>query len=150
MVWPWLVQMGQGRGGLYSYQRLENLIGCDIYNADQILPVHQSLKIRNQIRLTPQENPTFDVCAIEPDSSLILRGEIPNPQGKPTTWIWAFVLTPIDEQSTRLILRSRLDYASSFGNSMMWRVFSDPIAYNMERKMLQGIKTRAEAFNTLG
>jgi hypothetical protein len=144
-IWPWLVQMGQGRGGLYSYERLENLVGCDIHNADRIMPEHQNLEVGDQVRLTPQENPSFDVAAIEPDSALILRGDIPSSQGKPTTWIWIFYLNPVDEGPTRLILRSRLDYASKFGNTLMWRVFTDPIAFNMERKMLQGIKVRAEA-----
>ncbi len=145
VIWPWLVQMGQGRGGLYSYQRLENLIGCDIHNADRIISEHQNLKVGDRVRLTPQDNPSFDVATIVPDSTLILRGEIPNPQGKPTTWIWIFYLNPIQEGTTRLILRSRLDYASSFGNTLMWRVFTDPIAFNMERQMLQGIKARVEA-----
>jgi hypothetical protein len=144
-IWPWLVQMGQGRGGLYSYQRLENLIGCDIHNAGRIIPEHQNLKVGDRVRLTPQDNPSFDVVAIVPDSTLILRGDIPSPQGKTTTWIWIFYLNPIQEGTTRLILRSRLDYASSFGNTLMWRVFTDPIAFNMERKMLQGIKARVEA-----
>ena len=144
-IWPWLVQMGQGRGGLYSYELLENLIGCDIHNADPIIPEHQNLKVGDQVRLTPEDNPAFDVAAIVPDSTLILRGDIPSPQGKPTTWIWVFYLNPIDEGTTRLILRSRLDYAPSVGNTLMWRVFTDPVAFNMERKMLQGIKARAEA-----
>jgi hypothetical protein len=52
-------------------------------------------------------------------------------------------LNPIDEGATRLILRSRLDCTSNIGNTLMWRVFSDHIAFNMERKMLQGIKARA-------
>jgi hypothetical protein len=144
-IWPWLVQMGQGRGGLYSYQRLENLIGCDIHNADRIMPEHQNLQVGDKVRLTPQDNPALDVAAIVPDSALILCGDIPSSQGKPTIWIWIFYLNPIDEDTTRLILRSRLDYASGFGNTLMWRVFTDPIAFNMERKMLQGIKARADA-----
>ena len=144
-IWPWLVQMGQGRGGLYSYQRLENLIGCDIHNADRIMPEHQNLQVGDKVRLTPQDNPALDVAAIVPDSALILCGVIPSSQGKPTIWIWIFYLNPIDEDTTRLILRSRLDYASGFGNTLMWRVFTDPIAFNMERKMLQGIKARADA-----
>jgi hypothetical protein len=144
-IWPWLVQMGQGRGGLYSYQRLENLIGCDIHNADRILPEHQNLKVGDKVHLTPQEDPAFYVTAIVPDSILVLRGDIPSAQGKPTTWIWIFRLNPIDESITRLILRSRLDYALSFVNTLMWRVLTDPIAFNLERKMLQGIKARAEA-----
>ena len=149
-IWPWLVQMGQGRGGLYSYERLENLVGCDIHNADRILPEHQNLEAGDKVRLTPQENPSFDVAAIVPDSTLILRGDIPSSQGTPTTWIWIFHLNPIHDGATRLILRSRLDYASNFGNTLMWRVFTDPVAFNMERKMLQGIKMRAEAAASRG
>ena len=37
-VWPWIVQLGQGRGGFYSYDFLENLVGCDIHGADRIVP----------------------------------------------------------------------------------------------------------------
>ncbi|MDJ0756300.1 MAG: hypothetical protein QNJ45_22405 [Ardenticatenaceae bacterium] len=140
-IWPWLVQMGQGRGGLYSYQRLENLIGCDIHNADCILPEHQQLRVGDKIGISPDM--AFDVAAIEPERALILRGDMPS-DGKPTTWIWAFVLQPIDKNRTRLILRSRLSCARTFTNMLIWRVFTDPIAFNMERKMLQGIKIRAE------
>ena len=53
-VWPWLVQMGQGRGGLYSYDGLENLIGCDIHSADHILPEHQNLQVGDQILFGPE------------------------------------------------------------------------------------------------
>lgn len=144
-IWPWLVQLGQGRGGFYSYQRLENLVGCDIQNADRIIPELQDIKVGDLVRLGPEGMPAFDVAAIEPMSALILRGDITNKERKPTIWIWAFVLTPVDKQSTRLILRTRLDYASGFGNTVMWRVFTDPLSFNMERKMLQGIKRRAEA-----
>jgi hypothetical protein len=38
-VWPWLVQLGQGRGGLHSYDWLENLVGCEVHSADRILPL---------------------------------------------------------------------------------------------------------------
>ena len=144
-VWPWLVQMGQGRGGLYSYERLENLVGCDMHNADEILPHFQELNIGDQIRLGPEGYPAFEVAAIVPGIALILRGDTPNPAGKPTTWIWIFFLAPIDEQTSRLLLRSRLDYEPSPGNEISWRVFTDPIAFNMEREMLRGIRRRVEA-----
>jgi hypothetical protein len=144
-IWPWLVQMGQGRGGLYSYERLENLLGLNIDNADRIIPEFQDLAVGDQVRLGPEGSPSFDVAAIHPGIALILRGDIPNPQQKPTVWIWIFYLDPLNENKTRLILRSRLDYEPNFGNHLMWRGFTDPIAFNMERKMLQGIKTRAEA-----
>lgn len=144
-IWPWLVQLGHGRGGFYSYMKLENMAGCDIQNADRIKKQHQELKIGDKVRLGPEGYPAFDVAAIKPEIALILRGDIPSPQRKPITWIWIFYMDPIDEITTRLILRSRLDYEPNIGNAVMWRVFTDPIAFNMEHKMLQGIKTRAEA-----
>jgi len=138
-IWPWLVQMGQGRGGLYSYQRLENLVGCDMHNADRILAEHQHIGVGDKIRLTPEgRGPFFVVSAIEPGRAVILGGDDP-----PTTW--AFVLEPIDRKSTRLIIRFRQQYERRFGNVLGWRVFTDPINFWMERKMLQGIKARAEA-----
>jgi hypothetical protein len=143
-VWPWLVQMGQGRGGLYSYARLENLIGCEMQNADAILPDFQALNVGDQIRLGPEGYPAFEVAAIVSEIVLILRGHMPNPTGEPTTWIWTFFLHPIDTDATRLILRSRLSFEPSLGNQVAWRVFTDPIAFNMERKMLVGIRRRAE------
>lgn len=143
-VWPWLVQLGQGRGGLYSYQRLENLIGCDIHNADHILPEFQDLKIGDRVRLGPEGYPAFDVYDIKPAIALVLVGITPG-KSMPTTWVWSFLLNPIDESNTRMILRSRLDCESSVSNTIIWRVFTDPISFNMERKMLQGIKARAES-----
>lgn len=144
-IWPWLVQLGQGRGGFYSYQRLENLAGCNIHNADQILPELQDLYVGDLVRLGPEGYPAFEVAAIERDVALILRGDTPSPKGDPTTWIWIFYLNPLDGHTTRLILRTRLSYDPNLGNTVMWRIFTDPISFNMERKMLQGIKARAEA-----
>jgi len=138
-VWPWLVQMGQGRGGLYSYERLENLVGCDMRNADRILPEHQQIAVGDRVRLVPEgRGPYFLVLAIEPNRAIILGGDDP-----PTTW--GFILTALDANRTRLIIRSRQDYERKFGNVLGWRVFTDPISFWMERKMLQGIKKRAEA-----
>jgi hypothetical protein len=138
-VWPWLVQMGQGRGGLYSYERLENLVGCDMHNADQILPEYQHLEVGDKVRLVPEgRDPYFLVSAIQPGRAIILGGDDP-----PTTW--AFVLEPIDDNSTRLIVRWRQDYEPSIGNTIGWRLVTDPITFVMERKLLQGIKARVEA-----
>lgn len=143
-VWPWVVQLGQGRGGFYSYQSLENLAGCKIVNADQIIPEFQSVEIGDKVRLGPDGYPAFDVADVMPEVALILQGDIQDAQENITTWIWIFYLHPINEHVTRLILRTRLTYADSVGNSLMWRVFTDPISFNMERKMLQGIKSRVE------
>ena len=138
-VWPWLVQMGQGRGGLYTYERLENLAGCDMHNADQIIAEYQHLVIGDKVRLVPEgREPYFIVSAIEPGQALILAGDDP-----PTTW--AFILEPIDDNATRLIIRWRQDYESTPANVIGWRLVTDPITFVMERKMLQGIKARVEA-----
>ena len=141
-VWPWLVQMGQGRGGLYSYERLENLVGCDMYNADRIIPEHQHLEVGDKIRLVPEgREPYFLVSAIQPGKAIILIGDDPS-----TTW--AFVLEPIDDKTTRLIIRWRQDYEPTLGNVIGWRLVTDPITFVMERKLLQGIKLRVESSTT--
>ena len=141
-VWPWLVQMGQGRGGLYSYERLENLVGCDMHNADRIIPEHQHLEVGDKIRLVPEgREPYFLVSAIQPGKAIILGGDDP-----PTTW--AFVLEPIDDKTTRLIIRWRQDYEPTLGNVIGWRLVTDPITFVMERKLLQGIKLRVESSTT--
>ncbi len=138
-IWPWLVQMGQGRGGLYSYVKLENLANCDMHNADRILPECQHLEEGDKVRLSQDENvPCFVVTAIEPGRAIILGGDDP-----PTSW--GFILDPIDEISTRLIIRYRQDFEPTPGNVIGWRVFTEPIHFNMERKMLQGIKARVES-----
>ena len=137
-IWPWLVQMGQGRGGLYSYVKLENLANCDMHNADRIIPEYQHLDVGDEVRLSQDENvPCFVVTAIEHGRAIILGGDDP-----PTSW--GFILDPIDENSTRLIIRYRQDFEPTPGNVIGWRVFTEPIHFNMERKMLQGIKARVE------
>ena len=138
-VWPWIAQMGQGRGGLYSYERLENLVGCGMRNADRIMPEHQEIATGDEFRLSQSDStPAMLVLEVDPGRSLIVGGDDP-----PTTW--AFTLHSIDENSTRLIIRYRQDFAKSFGNLVAWRVFTEPISFWMERKLLQGIKTRVEA-----
>ena len=134
-VWPWLVQMGQKRGGFYSYTWLENLVGCQMRNASRIVPEWQNLKVGDEVWLHPKA-PPVQVAAIEPGRAIVLKG-------------WgAFVLQPIDEQTTRLIIRSQGDYDPDLGNAalnfLLWRVIIEPAHFIMERKMLLGIKERAE------
>jgi len=154
-VWPWLGQIGQGRGGLYSYEWLENLAGCDMHNADRIVPEHQ-LKVGDGVRLGPKGYPLYKVAAIESYRALVLVGADPKTEEvtrvtdpMPTTYTngnWVFVLKPIDDHTTRLLVRGLLDYApDNFANTLIWRVMTEPIGFVMERKMLLGIKQRAEA-----
>ena len=73
-VWPWIAQLGQGRGGFYSYDFLENLVGCDIHSANRIIPGWQDIKIGDEVKLAPAVG--LDVVALEPGRSLVLRGGV--------------------------------------------------------------------------
>jgi len=140
-VWPWIVQIGQGRGGLYSYDWLENLVGCDIHSTNWIIPELQYLEVGDIIRLGPEGYPAYPVAAIELGRVLVLGGD--DPQLGAHSWV--FYLEPIDEQTTRLIVRSRGEYRPTLGNLVIWRVITEPLHFIMERKMLLSIKQHAEA-----
>lgn len=135
-VWAWLVQIGQDRGGFYSYSALENLLGCRLRNADRIIPEWQSLQVGDGVRLHPQA-PPLPVTHLEPERALVLGGG------------WGFVLREIDANSTRLIARAWGDAIPTLRNPLLhflyWRVLYEPAHFLMERKMLLGIKHRAEA-----
>ena len=143
-VWPWIVQMGQGRGGLYSYEELENLAGCDIHNAGSILPEYQTLNVGDKIRLGPDGYPFYVVRAVENQRALVL--------GSPSSdaaygGSWVFYLESIDAQTTRLLVRSRGAYENTPGNFFIWRVMTEPLSFIMEQKMMRGIQERAEGKN---
>lgn len=150
-VWPWLVQMGQGRGGLYSYEMLENLIGCDIHNSDTIVSAWQDTTVGDRVRMYPEGSgpPPYTVARIIPGQALIL-GHTTDPGGVPDTvtprteWsdTWSFILQPINEQSTRLIIRGRSTYSDPTMSAIMSAIA--PGYFLMERGMLSGIKERAE------
>lgn len=155
-IWPWLVQMGQGKGGLYSYEYLENLAGCDIHNADQILPQFQNIKVGDEIKLGPKGYPAFKVLGVHPQEALVLAAAdiIPEPHDQKfpdplppeyTLSNWVFYIHQITPHSTRLLVRGWLDYEpNSWKNWLIWRALTEPIAFVMERKMMREIKKRAE------
>jgi hypothetical protein len=82
-VWPWIAQLGQGRGGFYSYDALENLVGCDIHSADQIVPEWQDINVGDQVKLHPEVG--LDVAVVEQGRALVLRGGVPWAQRRPPT-----------------------------------------------------------------
>lgn len=135
-VWPWLVQVGQTRGGFYSYAWLENLVGCHMRNADRIHQEWQALKVGDEVWLHPKA-PPLRVLRVEPGQAIVLEK------------CWTLVLEPVDERTTRLIIRGRGDYNPDFKNALLnfifWRVIFEPAHFIMERKMMLGIKERAEA-----
>ena len=154
-VWPWLVQIGQGRGGFYSYELLENMIGCNIHNADRIIPELQNLEVGDSIPMHPTMGSPYKVTAIEPGTALVLQIRVDTQTGKtfelgdmmPDTYLnqsWLLFLDESNEGTTRLISRSRNDWNQSLGNTVFFGIFG-PITLVMDRKMLKGIKQRAEA-----
>jgi hypothetical protein len=135
-IWPWLVQMGPGRGGAYTYDWIENLFGLGMHSADEILPEFQDLKVGDAQRLGTH-GPVLRVAALDPERSLVFRSDDGN-------WVWAFELAH-REKGTRLISRNRFAVP---GTSILGRALNtyvmEPGSLVMERKMLLGIKRRAE------
>ena len=153
-VWPWLLQMGQGRGGLYSYDGLENLVGCDIHSTDRILPEFQKLEVGDRVRLYP-EGSGYPVVMAEVVSAIVLHadtrtGDSLVPVGTKDeeyyTSSWGFYLQVINDEMTRLLARFRTDYSPGLKNRLFFGTcLVEPISTAMQRKMLWGIKQRAEA-----
>lgn len=107
-VWMWLVQIGQQRGGFYSYDWIENLFGLQIHNTEEVKPEWQTLKVGDFVRSAHRgwlggryKNLTgWFVVRMEENHALVLRDEIEHGS-------WAFILNHIDENKTRLIIRAR-------------------------------------------
>jgi hypothetical protein len=106
-VWAWIAQLGQGRGGFYSYDFLENLVGCDIYGADRIVAAWQDITEGDEVRLRPDI--PLRVAAVDTGRSLVVRGGIPLGNApSPFDMVWAFVLLSDQPgQTTRLVVRER-------------------------------------------
>ena len=135
-VWPWLVQIGQTRGGFYSYAWLENAVGCQMHNANRVHSEWQDLKVGDEVWLHPKA-PPLRVLATEREKYIALEK------------CWTFYLKPVEENRTRLIIRGRGDYYPDFRNALLnfiyFRLLFEPAHFIMERKMMLGIKERAEA-----
>ncbi len=131
-VWRWVVQLGQGRGGFYSYEWLENLFAADMHNANEILPELQQLQVGDPISFQ-RDGPFTVVAYIEEGQVLVLEGG------------WTCYLEEVDDTTTRLVVR----YASFKVNSFLSRLFYYPIFepahFVMEQGMMLGIKARAES-----
>jgi hypothetical protein len=153
-IWRWLVQIGQDRGGFYSYEFLEKIIGCKIKNTDKIVPEFQHIEVGDSVPMHPSMGSPYHVYTIDPGRSLTLslredvatgksfelEGGMP---GKYQNMSWLFFLDERDDGTTRLISRSRNDWNDSLGNTIFYGIFG-PLTLEMDRKMLKGIKKRAE------
>jgi hypothetical protein len=151
-VWAWLVQIGVGRGGFYTYDALENMADLGIHSADRIHPEWQALQEGDSIHISPVT--PLKVERLEPDRVLVLHtvmspftAEIVDAADPATPayldWTWAFVLDESAEQTTRLVVRVRMNYMPE-ALRVATVALLEPIHFLMERGMLQGLKRRAE------
>jgi hypothetical protein len=131
-IWPWIVQMGpRPRGGAYTYDWIENLLGLDMRSVDQILPEFQQPTVGDTIGYGPN---LMRLERLQPERLLAWRSQDGN-------WVWSFVLRP-GHGSTRLISRNRFRLPTLWARLGM--IPMEPASLLMERKMLRGIKERAE------
>ena len=137
-IWPWLVQIGYQRGGLYSYDWLDRLFGyLDRPSATRILPEFQNLTAGDAIPLG--RGPSWPVAVIEPNRALVL--DMRNLGG--FDWVWQFGLYPVDANRTRLVSRSCVRTGSVWARMATYAI--EPAGFLMTRRMLLGLKQRAEA-----
>lgn len=149
-IWPWLVQMGRGRAGLYGHDWLDN---GGAPSADEIVPELQRLAVGDVIPLIADLSTGFEVLALERERALVLgalndldtlaplRFDAPEPD---RFWrmTWAFALRPLDLQETRLTVRGRVDFASAEGRAHA--LLEGAVHDFMERAQLRHLKERAE------
>ena len=146
-VWPWLAQIGQDRGGFYSYDWLERTFGARIHNANAVVPAWQTRNVGDKVRAV---QPTFlggifgndvgwKITQLEPGRAIVLEN-------------WgAFVVDPIDAKSSRLHIRTRgpgVPTVAGIALSPISLLTLEPAHFIMERGMLLGIKKRAESVST--
>jgi hypothetical protein len=135
-VWPWLAQMGSGRGGLYTYDWIENLLGLHMHSVEVVLPEYQDVAVGDAQTLG-KRGPTLRVAVCDVGRALVVRSDDGN-------WVWAFLLEP-SGSCTRLISRNRISTpGASRAARLVYRYLMEPGSLVMERKMLLGIKQRAE------
>ena len=147
-VWPWVVQVGQDRGGFYSYEFLENLVGCGIHNADEIHPEWQELRPGDVLKLHPQM--PMRVVEVEAGRYFVAASSVEPPNGQatdadvqPVKVSWLFLVEAVDALRCRFISRFRLDVPAGaptgFGPWLM-----EPVGFVMDRRMLLGVRERAQ------
>jgi hypothetical protein len=130
-VWPWIMQLGQGRGGFYSYEWLENLFAAEMYNAERIEPELQTLQVGDHISFQ-QNGPFTSVALIEPGYALVAEGG------------WTWVVEPINATTSRLIVRYASFEVSNLVSRLFYYPIFEPAHFVMESGMMLGIKARAE------
>lgn len=136
-IYPWIIQLGAEKGGMYSYEWFEtNILRCELINADRIHEEWQNLKVGDQMKMCPGTfgPPPYEIAILEPNHAIVMGHKDKG------TWVevWEFNLVPQEDGTTRLVIRSR-----NSAQGLLWDVIR-PGEFIMMRGMLLGIKERAE------
>ena len=167
-VWPWLAQLGEGRGGLYTYGSLERLVGLGMESADAVVGELQDLAVGDTIRLAPIGGPdglAMTVEILEAPGLLVLRsgrlgadqtgsagdGTEPLPAGDyfaaAPAVSWTLVLRDVADGATRVLSRWRMTWAPSAAADLFNGALVEPLHFALEEKMLRGVRDRVERGN---
>jgi proline iminopeptidase len=151
-VWPWLVQMGYGRGGWYSWDHLDN---WGQSSADRIHPEWQSIKLGDRLPSMPDQKAWWDVAALEPERFLGLRasydlaGRPFDPSGtRPrffTDSLWGFRLDPIGQNQTRLVVSGSWALEPRWLQPLASLLLLEPAHWIMQMRQFTKLKRLAEA-----
>ncbi len=154
-VWPWVIQIGQGRGGFYSHDWLENVLRLDIHSANKILPQFQDLQEGDVVKLHPQGGLKVakiiegNAVVLYADSKFLLGEAQDEDPGSSSVGIpyfeasWAFFLKQQSPGVTRLFSRARYDYEPCVAASLMMAI-AEICSFIMDHKMLNGIRQRVQ------
>ena len=146
-VWPWIAQIGQGRGGFYTYQTLENLAGCSITNTTEILPEYQHPVVGDGIHLH-HDAPPLKIEIVDPPNALVVFGSPADgaSDGIRGVSTWQFVVKSHGDTGSRLLTRGRYDYAANWRSRLVFGRFPmEVITFVMSRKMMLEIRRLAES-----
>jgi hypothetical protein len=148
-VWPWLAQLGQDRGGFYSFDLLENAVGARMPTDDVLRPARQAWAVGNRLWMYPPEKAGgtgfATLRAYEPGRVLgFSTRAVGTPLSEAEDGSWSFVLEPIGANATRLLIRGRLAPGRSTAGLVFDRLVFEPVHFLMERRMMIGLKEVAE------
>ncbi len=144
-VWPWVAQIGADRAGFYSYQWLENVAGCNLRNAETIHPEWE-VEIGDGLKLHP-DMPPLPVTAVSRGRYFIAHAKAPRGDGS-RPWVdasWLFFVEPLTMRCCRFISRYRCAMSDDIKTRLsLGKMTMEPIGFAMDRRMLLGVKERAE------
>lgn len=147
-LWPWLVQMGQDRGGLYTFEKLENFAGLRYVNADRIHPEWQHLASGDTVRLVPKgwmglgEGFVLEVADVADQESIVLRASVGRGSDREWNVVWSFHVIPHWEDRCRLLIRVRTPLRRP--GQLVATELAGPATAFVTRGILLGVKRRVQ------